>query len=431
MLKNGRPQSTPSLFAPTFFLALAVILGGLIGCVPGTEPGASAPISCGGSTALPTSPEVLASIPALREFLNFEDPAGDFIRNQPFFEENFDAEGVFERSKVPAALDLRSIRVGPEGDTFMFQVGVAQDEDGPTLRELLTDSRRTAQVGVYIDTDHNGVSDYLFSTTSNGERGLIVTREVNERVTDVEVRLDDYEITVFIPEELIGDRFDWSVFTGFTPIEGAFFRTELDVLFFLPQVDVYHPQDIPINVGFTTTYSGTGRQCFVTTSAFNSCPAQGNPALVQVPNTSYQGVLLYDVRCDGRGYDFWCLSQSFFGKHVYDVGQQGWVAKCPYPAGCNQEKRWDQDGDGLVDKIIHTVFDADGNCSISSGPTHRDSDGDGKLDLMKHTYLYASNQVTSCNLNLDYVTKTVASQTCKPAQAPYANPGAVPGSIGP
>lgn len=429
MVKNGRFPVMATAKVCIYVFAFTLILSGLSACVPVTEQVGPTPVSCVEQTAEPTSPELLATLPVIRDFLDFEDPAEDFIRVQPFFEENFAAEGSFERTEIPAALDLRTIRVGPEGDTFMFQIGVASDRDTPTLRELLTDGRRTAQVGVYIDTDHNGVSDYLFTTTSAGERGLVVTRQVTERVLDVEVRLGDYELTVFIPSELIGDRFDWAVFTGFTPIEDDYFRTDLEELFFLPLVDVYHPQDLPINVGFTTSYSGTGKQCFVTTSAFNSCPAQGNPTLVQVPNTPYQGVLLYDVRCDGRGYDFWCLSQSFFGKHVYDAGQQGWVAKCPYPAGCNQEKRWDQDGDGLVDKIIHTVFDADGSCSVNASGSHIDADGDGKLDVMVHSYLYAANQVTSCNQNLDYLTKTVDSQTCKPAQAPYLSPGDVPGKL--
>jgi hypothetical protein len=284
-------------------------------------------------------------------------------------------------------------------------------------------------VGFYIDTDRNGVSEFLVTTTAEAGNGLIVGREVTERHGNVEIRLGDSELTLFVPKALIGDRFDWIAFSAFTPREGAYFRTRLDALFFLPPVDVYYPQDIPANVGFTTAYSGSGKQCSVTSSGFNSCPAQGNVTLVQVPNTSYQGVLIYDVHCDGRGYDFWCLSQSFFGKHVYDTAQQGWIARCPYTYGCNNEQRWDQDADGLVDKIIHTVFDSDGSCSIQAGGPHKDSDQDGKLDSMVHTYLYASNQVTSCNLNRDYTTNVVVSKNCKPAQAPYANPASVPGQL--
>jgi len=413
-------------------LTLAVL--SLVGCIstkPTTGGGTVPPASgCVEKMAAPTMPEVLEALPALRGFRAFEDPPGDFLLDHPFFEENFDAMGVFERTRIPSALDLRTIRMGQEGESIMFQIRVApREEGGRTLTELLNDERRTAQVGIYIDTDRNGVSDFLVTTTAAAGRGLIVGRNVNERIAELEVRLGESELTLFVPKAIIGNRFDWIAFTGFTPIEGAYYHTKLAEIFFLPMVDVYYPQDIPANVGFSTAYSGTSKQCFVTTSTFNSCPAQGNPTLVPVPNTSYQGVLIYDVRCDGRGYDFWCLSQSFFGKHVYDAVKQGWIAKCPYTYGCNSEQRWDQNADGLVDKIIHTVFDSDGSCSIKPGGPHKDSDGDSLLDSMVHTYLYAPNQVTSCNLNRDYNTNVVVSQDCKPAQTPYTDPGMVPGHL--
>jgi hypothetical protein len=225
-----------------------------------------------------------------------------------------------------------------------------------------------------------------------------------------------------VPKAIVGDRFDWIVFTGFTPIDGAYFPTSLTTLFFLPMVDVYYPQDVPANIGFSTLYVGTGKQCVVTETGFNSCPAQGNPAPVQVPTTSYQGVLIYDVRCDGRGYALWCIQQSFFGKRVYDPAKQGWIAKCPYKCGFNEEARWDQDSDGLVDKIFHTVTDQD--CG-----SYHDGDGDGFLDVMTHTYLYATNQVTSCNLNRNYQTSALVSKNCKPPQTPYVDPAQVPGAL--
>ncbi|MFH0820253.1 MAG: hypothetical protein V1908_00615 [Candidatus Peregrinibacteria bacterium] len=403
-----------------FIGMVSLNMGVLVGCA--TTPTPVKP-TCLESTASPTSPEILERMPVLREFRNFEDPPNDFLLDHPFFEENFDAVGVLERTKIPSVLDLRAIRVGPEGNNVMFQIRFAQREDGgPTLRELLT--QRRAQVGIYVDTDRNGVSDFLVTTTAEAERGLVVTHNLTERMADVTVRLGESELTLFVPKAIIGDRFDWIIFSGFTPIDDAYFRTNLDMVFFLPLVDVYYPQDIPSNVGFSTSYTGTGKQCHVTTTTFNTCPAQGNPTLVQVPNTSppKQGVLLYDVRCNGRGYDFWCLSQSFFGKHVYDAGQQGWIARCPFTCGLNQEGRWDSDSDGLVDKIYHTITDQD--CG-----SYHDGDGDGLLDVMAHTYLYSSNQVTSCNLNRNYSTNVLVSKDCKPAQAPYTDPGMVPGHL--
>jgi hypothetical protein len=114
----------------------------------------------------------------------------------------------------------------------------------------------------------------------------------------------------------------------------------------------------------------------------------------------------------------------------------------------NQEGRWDKDGDGLVDEIYHTItdrdctYDVNGDYVITAADklvdvdgdgindvTYHDGDGDNLLDVMAHTYLYSSNQVTSCNLNRDYNTNALASKQCKPAQAPYVDPSMVPGYV--
>jgi hypothetical protein len=94
------------------------------------------------------------------------------------------------------------------------------------------------------------------------------------------------------------------------------------------------------------------------------------------------------------------------------------------------EDRWDLDGDGLVDKILHQVFDSDGNCNIAATPPHHDQDGDGYLDVMEHPYLYAANQVTSCNKERNYQNLAIVQAVrCNPAQSPHSDPANVPGNI--
>ena len=120
----------------------------------------------------------------------------------------------------------------------------------------------------------------------------------------------------------------------------------------------------------------------------------------------------------------------------------------PFHCGWNEEWRWDQDGDGLVDKIYHTITDqdcrydenhdgvvnaADKHYDVNgdgiNDVTYHDGGSDGYLDAMAHTYLYAANQVTICNIKRDYETTVEVSKNCKPAQTPYADPVMVPGHL--
>ncbi len=434
-------------------LVFALAVGGLLllsGCNPVTPvvetPAAAAPAEampaapteatsaaaaedvCAGEMTPATVPEILEALPVWSDWVEFNDPVGDWLRDHPLYAENFDAPDAFEDVDLPPALDLADLRLGPEGDTYIFSLSTsrAATGEGEPLTDLLTPGRRVASVGVYIDTDRNGVSDYLLTTTDEALTfGAVFATTLDEPVDTIELRVDENTIDFVAPRGLLGDRFDWIAFTGYSPLPDTFFRTGVGWVFVVPIVDIYRPGDIPANIGFTTSYAGTGQSCQVIESQYNSCPAQGSPTPVTVsgPGYSYQGVLIYRVQCDGRGYAFWCMNQSFFGKEVFEGGSRlGWVARCPYHCGYNQEARWDQDGDGLVDKIFHTVTDRD--CG-----SYHDGDGDGGLDVMEHTYLYGPNEITSCNRERDYQAGTTLDLRCKPAQPPYDAPTNVPGFV--
>lgn len=393
---------------------------------PATEEAANAEESaCVSESAPDTELAVLESLPPWTDWMDVQDPAGDWLLDHPLFEENFDAKDAFANAVPPAALDITTVHMGLEGTDYLFEFGTARAEtkEGEPLSDLMQPGRHIATAGIYFDVDRNGVSDLLVTTTD--EAGTAALLDSSMKAAIRTTLLDSYEdsLRFWVPQDLIGDRFDWIAFTGYSPIADAYFSTPVRWIYALPMVDIIYPHDIEANIGFSTSYIGTGVQCQVTDSQYNSCPAAGNPTMVPVLDTSYQGVQIYRVQCNDRGYAFWCINQSFFGKHVFDGAPLGWIAKCPYTCGFNVEDRWDQNGDGMVDKIFHNITDRD--CG-----SYHDGDGDTYLDVMEHTYLYASNELTSCNRERDYQNvSTTLNIRCEPARSPYPDPAQVPGYV--
>ena len=269
-------------FVTTVAVVTIAIASGSVTSVVAQEP-------CGSESAEPGNPEALEQIQPWVRPLGFEDPVGDFFLDHPIYEENFDAPGVFNEVPIPDALDITGVDLVPEEESFNIRVLLERARE-PELRALLEPGRRTANVGIYFDVDRNGVSDFLAITSDQG--AVILPETLDEIVGEAGLDITDTGVSFDVPRDLVGDRFDWMAFTAFAPIDGAFFATPLDFMFFAPPVDMYTPQDLPANVGFTTTYVGTGVQCQVTSSQYNSCPAQGSPPQVSVPGTSYQGVLV-------------------------------------------------------------------------------------------------------------------------------------------
>jgi hypothetical protein len=383
---------------------------------------------CLSETASKTLPSVFESLRPWQDPVVISDPPGDFLLDQPLYEENFGVPGIFEHVQIPDALDIVSVKMMPEGQFYLFEFRMqnAETRVGESLVDLLKPGRRVATMGIYFDTDQNGASEYLATTTDESlELGVLLPPALDERIASVNLRVSDSSMMMFVPKEVVGDRFSWLAFTGYSPIEGFAFQTPLSPVFFEPVIDVIYPQDLPINIGYSTAYTGHGVTCQVTDSGLHTCPAQGGNS-VPVPGTSYSGVLIYRASCGNRGYAFWCLSGSFFGKEVFDQNSQlGWIAKCPYHCGLNSEDRWDQTGDGLVDKIFHSTRDVD--CADG----YHDGDNDGYLDVMTRTYFYPpSNQLTDCNEERKYTSgQALVNKRCNNPQAPWSDPSQCPSYI--
>jgi hypothetical protein len=347
--------------------------------------------------------------------LDVVDGVRDFILDQPVWEENFCVKFRGYES-IPTALDIKTVQIRADRENYYFSIAMAKEG----LSDILRRQPNSLQIGVYVDKDRNGVSDLILTTTGDGESALALTSNL-EPLERSALKIESNSATFSVPRYLLGDQFDWVAFTGYTPIEGAYFRTPVDNLFFVPVIDIAYPNEYRL-IDILTSYSGSGQGCQVTSSQYTTCPNQGTPS--PVPGLSYQGVLIYGKNCAGIGYELWCLTNSFsfFGKRVFKGSVQGWVGKCPFTCGYNTENAWDTDGDGVIDRLIHSVQDKD--CG-----SHHDQDNDGLLDVMRHDYTYSSNSLVSCNREYDYTSGSLLIEKCCPARLPFSDPINVPGSI--
>jgi hypothetical protein len=239
-----------------------------------------------------------------------------------------------------------------------------------------------------------------------------------------ELIFEENAITMQVPEEIVGTRFHWIAFSGYSPTMEAFHPTAMTDVFVVPDVDV-----VPSVAGMTgliTFYSGPGTCQVIDKRSIAGCPT--SPPFKTIPGTSQQGKMYYRKQCGTTIYEFWCVG-GFFGSRVYGGVTTGWVGKCPYICGYNDIEALDTNSDGKLDKIYHTVRDAD--CSdMKNTMKHDDSyDLDNKIDSMAHTYLYATDQLESCNLERNEITGSLEDTRCCSKRKPFANLDDVPGNI--
>ncbi|GEM_PF-4515516 len=359
-----------------------------------------------------------------------EDPTEDFEIDHPMFAELYDI--VFElNTPIPPALDLVEVVVesGEGRHTFYLRT-----RDGGVIQEMRNTDQRVT-FGVYIDSDGNGVSDVIVTTTIGGERSLILTPEFEPIDAPTELCINDDLIALTIPEWVIGTGFNWIAFSGFSPNPNAAYTTTMDDVVVVPDVDVVSSQ-VGMNA-LLSFFDGPGT-CQITEKLALACCggacAKSAPVpYTTVPGTSQTGRLFYRKQCGQRIYEFWCLG-ACFGSRVYGGATTGWVGRCPYPCGYNSVNIWKQGPSVQLDKVYHTVRDA--SCAsladMKNPLKHEDSSiggKDGKMDSMHHAYWYATDQLTSCNVERQPGTAAFIDQRCCNVRKPYASLNAVPGRI--
>lgn len=394
---------------------LAVFLLGLGLLMPACTPTPVSP--CGTEVVATIDPSELESAPPPAAFA--EDPLGDHILYDPLFQENFDV-GYAE---VPPALDIVAVEVGLEGQNYYFRVQTA----GDNVRELLLERERMVQFGIFVDTDLNGLSDFLLITTGDPERGVVISRDF-ERVEEMPLDINANSVTMFAPIGTLGEHFEWVAFTGYSPEEEAYYLTPLEDLFIVPIVDMAYA-DMERTTLVFTSLSGTGKQCQVTDMGISFCPPSGNPPGQEPlpgptgPHPSDKGWMFWQKKCGDLKIELWCYGA--FGRRVEKGSNKGWIARCPFKGGQNFYKLWDNypspNGDGVPDRVRHWVQNGKFYWGF-------DDDGDGCWDWMDFDYSFDTNLVTILNLEFDsgknlVVTDPDPASPHKPYDWPWDVPG--------
>ena len=346
------------------------------------------------------------------------DSTGDFELDHPLFTDVYRVAFEDNRS-IPPAVDIVQVEVVSAGGIHTIQV---RTQGGDVRQEIGRRDRRVS-FGAYIDSDRNGASDYLLTTTDNPERGVIVTPDFKLVAEMPSLRFSENVVSMQVPAKIVGTNFDWLVFSGYSPKAEAFHPTPLDHVFFVPQIDVV--PSVAGMVGVITFYTGPGSCQVIDSRSSARCPVAPGTPTTTIPGTSIQAKLWYRKRCGTTEAEFWCVGGAF-GARVSGGGTTGWVGKCPYSCGMNWIDAWDSNNDGSLDKVWHTVRDA--ACSAPQNVSkHQDDDQDHKMDSMDHTYLFATDQLESCNFEKNETTGSLLAKRCCPQRKPYASQGSVPG----
>jgi hypothetical protein len=353
-----------------------------------------------------------------------EDPLQDFMLDHPFFEERFDVvyQGV---DVIPPAVDIVRVELQREGDYYYFQIFTA----GNTIPEQLERGMQVIQFGIFVDIDLNGVTDLLLTSATGLERGVVVASDFGLIEEMPSLAYDSTSMTISASAALLGDSFEWIAFTAYSP-QKAYYKTPLKDVVFVPEVDLAYA-DTERRVLFSTSVSGTGRDCQITETRIYSCPPRGNPPGRQrVPGSTCKGWMLKQKQCGDIKIELWCNCSSgrpsswhggAFGKRVEQgFFKRGWVAKCPFFGGQNSQVDEDTDNDGIPDKVHHAVADRG-----------LDDDGDGYLDIMIYKYDFKTNLVTIINVERDYRTGAVVNVKYLPwgPVPPFISPNMVPGQV--
>ena len=384
---------------------------------------------CSTVVVAPIDPIELESAPAA----GVRDPLGDYFLDHPLFEEIFDV--VYESNEaIPPAIDIIAVEVALDGDDYSFHILTA----GDNLPELLQEGRRSVRFGVYVDTDLNGISDVLLTTTDQPERGVAITPGFEVIEDMLRLSIEDNSVTMCVPRDRVGDHFDWVVFSGYSPVTDAYCSTPLAAVFYVPAVDIAFAGP-DRRVGFSDSFSQSNPACKQVWTGVTSCPPKGNPPGRTNIGPGLDGWLIKREQCGNRAVDWWCYDSQWnslqnrweggaFGKRVFENTYKGWIAKCPFDCGLNDNKVLRDSSNTKIIKVYHTIKDAD--CPQPAGPPiPKDKDRDLRRDIMSHEYQFATNTVISCNIERDPQTNALLDKRCLSPKPPYTSPWSVPGSI--
>ena len=164
----------------------------------------------------------------------------------------------------------------------------------------------------------NGISDFIYTTTSEPSRGIILTTDMKVAQENVQQQVGENEVKALLPKAVIGENFDWSAFTGYSPREGAYYAVETAAaVHFLPEVDWAHASSTvgahPIGNSMIAIDKllSSGALTVIYKSKVTTCPSLGNTGfysankkLLQPMPTGHSGngLLLNEESWPNLGY---------------------------------------------------------------------------------------------------------------------------------
>ncbi|MGI0016675.1 MAG: hypothetical protein ACREBU_24895, partial [Nitrososphaera sp.] len=286
----------------------------------------------------------------------------------------------------------------------------------------------------------DGVSDFLIiAFLYEGPVALVALPDL-VIIDSVQTNILDRSIEFSVPRDLIGNpsNFDWLGFSAFQP--GGSYPFIFGFLPLSPVVDVVFngPRELMVLIeSFLMTLADHGQ--IVVKKEEKKCP----PPVGRARTRDIDGDGINDWRMNQQTHgafivEVWCIAThaterrpgvDFFSKRVGndmngdgnidDPGEElGWVGKCPFEGGQNNQIKKDRNGDGLPDIIYWTSTDFG----------ERDNNMDGRQDTMIYCYDRGTNQVTVINVERNPVTKALIARRSITAP-PYPRPRAVPGSV--
>jgi|GEM_PF-1248648 len=364
-----------------------------------------------------------------------EDPTEDYILDHPFFEDYYKVEYT-DSEVIPPALDIKKATMVRKADVYVLSIETRGD-----IEDMFRKYTTNVQFGIFIDTDRNGVSDFLIVSTEKLMGAVIKTPEFHlNSSAPLYARKNSLEMR--ISRDLVGDNFDWSAFSGFALPPGQPFLTSIPGVFIAPVVDsAYFDLSRSTLIESFILLGPVGPM--VNTTAGKRCPpckealrdgdaggpkdTKGNPINDWLMNLQKHDKLIVE---------FWgistnstkCSFDDFFAKRVFidengngkqDKGERGgWIAKCPFERGWNEQSKIDRDGDGVPDQIEHTVTDLG-----------KDDDKDGYIDVMIYKYRVNQNWIEITNKERDDKGRTKKERMV--SFEPFKDPSDVPGKIPP
>jgi hypothetical protein len=229
--------------------------------------------------------------------------------------------------------------------------------------------------------------------------------------------------------------FDWAAFTGYSPVEEAYYLTPLEDLFIVPIVDMAYADIEGRETLVSASLFGTnpGKQCQITDLQLSWCPPKApNPPAQQLlpgptPDPSKKGWMYWQKKCGDLKIELWCYGA--FGRRVEKGSNKGWIARCPFDGGKNRCDIYHNppppQGDGMPYRVHHWVTNGFYYEAIDDFPK------DGCWDWMDFDYFFNTNLVTIVNKEYQYAPgEKLVAEDPDPASPhkPYDWPNNVPGT---